>query len=128
MIPSLTIKLKYTTYVERKNETLWHSNLITKLSDLKIRDMSRVELFGEICVTIANNQRDRMKSTPKCRYDSCNLEKVTGPSAIKSWASIGMVEDENNPEQARLGFNSAFSYSAFKCPLCGYVELFDEGE
>ncbi|MCM2546210.1 hypothetical protein ACVCII_03955 [Burkholderia glumae] len=82
-----------------------------------------------------------LKVTPICRYGHGELERVNGPETPDgtkhAWGLLGFViqpyraADEFGGEQLSKVMSESmgiFTASVYRCPVCGYVEMFDDGE
>ncbi|SAJ91427.1 hypothetical protein UA11_04699 [Burkholderia multivorans] len=81
-----------------------------------------------------------MKVTPTCRYGHGELLQVTQPDspdgAKHSWGLVGVLLHHFRAGASRVGepltatmiseSGSVYTMKMFRCPTCGYMELFDD--
>lgn len=79
-----------------------------------------------------------MKVTPTCKYGHGHLTaEIVQPATEKtrvSWGLLGAVESWADDDPGRTGppqvsySGHIFTLKLFRCPVCGYLELFDYEE
>ena len=71
--------------------------------------------------------KDTRKITPTCRYGHGDLQKVSLFSHDRQLRGIALPTflDVKGAGTALMD-GSAYSIIAYRCPACGYLELFDD--
>lgn len=78
-----------------------------------------------------------MKVTPTCRYGHGQLVHVTQPDVAgmkHSWGLVGVLIQHFRAGASSVGepltsishSGNVYTMKTFRCPICGYTELFDD--
>lgn len=81
-----------------------------------------------------------MKITPTCRYGHGELRQLTMPDsadgATHSWGLAGVFQYQLRPGSSTasrvlagpmiIPSQNVYTMKAFRCTICGYMELFDD--
>lgn len=72
----------------------------------------------------------RTSITPNCRYGHGDLGEVQAGTASARWAiqehQVSKVGGDAESTKLLTPGMSLFSLRIFKCPVCGYLEFFDD--
>ena len=60
---------------------------------------------------------------PSCRYDHGPLQREERLWAVQQ---VERIEQPPHPDQNFMAMPMQFVFSLFRCPRCGYLEMFDD--